>query len=240
MTWLAKRMHVLRNTVLPWQDPRGWMRRRVRGLLKGPARRIDMRIVDRVGFESMQGGDFAHVIDVGVAEGTDDLYGRFPHAFLDLFEPQPGQRPTLARILEQREGRAHNIALGSRAGTATLHLDGTGSALHEGVATRGGSVEVPVRRLDEVLAVDDIRRPCLLKIDTEGHELDILQGATGILDAIDCVVAEVQFRKPELYRPGQLFQFLGERGFELADVLDSYISDKRFHCADMVFERRGR
>jgi hypothetical protein len=80
-------------------------------------------------------------------------------------------------------------------------------------------------------------RPCLLKIDTEGHEMAVLEGATGLLDAIDCVVVEVHFDKPHCYRPSEPIDFLTARGFELVDVLDSHIRNRHFVCGDLVFER---
>src|SRR5215831_2872628 len=104
---------------------RRWLRRPLRHLLKGPAHLIDMRIVDRVGFESMRGGDFAHVIDVGVADGTFDLYARFPGAFLELFEPDPRYYASIdAAVLTKRKGRLHRVALGNARGTTTLYLSG--------------------------------------------------------------------------------------------------------------------
>jgi hypothetical protein len=90
---------------MPWTEPRvatpaGAI------LLKQPLGRLDFRIVDRVGFGSMRGGDFAHVIDVGVANGTFDLYARCPSAFLDLFEPHPSHHVTIERDILGARGAA--------------------------------------------------------------------------------------------------------------------------------------
>jgi FkbM family methyltransferase len=195
-----------------------------------------MRVVDRVGFESMRGAQFAYIIDVGVATGTFDLYERFPAAYLELFEPHPDYHEAIMRnITAKRPGRLHRMAAGSAAGTATLYLSGVGTTLYP--LAGKAQVATPIKRLDQILDPSQICRPSLLKIDTEGHEMEVLDGATGIIDAIDCVVAEIHFNKPHCYKPSRPIAFLNERGFELVDVLDSHIRNKHFICADMVFER---
>jgi FkbM family methyltransferase len=225
---------------LPWTEPHAWARRRIRSWLKRPLRRLDMRLVDRVGFGNLRRGDFAHVIDVGVAKGTFDLYERCPDAFLDLFEPHPGHHAAIERdILATRPGRLHRTALGSASGTATLYLTGvSGSSLYP-IENKHETAETPVERLDEVFDAAEIRRPSLLKIDTEGHEMAVLEGANGILEVFDCVVVEVHFDKPHCYLPNAPVAFLAAHGFELVDVLDSHIRNRHFVCADMVFERKA-
>ncbi len=238
--WLRRRMQIWFRDPVPWKEPRAWLRRCAKWLLKGPLGRIEMRAVDQVGFGSMRGGDFAHIIDVGVADGTFDLYQRFPTAFLDLFEPHPGHHDGIERnILAVRPARLHRMALGSTTGTVTLYLAGTtGSSLYP-IEGKSETAATPIKRLDQVLDPTHIKRPALLKIDTEGHEMAILEGAAGILAVIDCVVVEVHFDKPHCYQPSQPVAYLTERGFQLVDVLDSHIRDRHFVCADMVFERRS-
>jgi FkbM family methyltransferase len=235
---LSDRIKIWSKGPLPWTDPGRWVRRRVRGMLKGPAQRINMRVVDRIGFGSMQGGDFAYIIDVGVANGTFDLYERFPRAFLELFEPDPSHHATIERdILAKRNGRLHRMALGGAPGSSVLYLSGvTGSSLYP-IAGKTRTALTPIGRLDQSIDRARVERPCLLKIDTEGHELAILQGASGIIDLIDSVVVEIQFDKPHCYWPGMPIDFLKEHGFCLVDVLDSHIRDGHFVCADMVFVR---
>lgn len=199
--WLKRRIEIWSKGPSPWGDPRAWTRRRVRSWLKRPLRRLDMRVVDKVGFGNLHRGDFAHVLDVGVAGGTFDLYARCPSAYLELFEPHPSRRKAIEGILADRRGRVHGAALGNEPGTATLYLTGVnGSSLYP-IKGKDVRVEVPVARLDEVLDATEIKRPSLLKIDTEGHEMAVLEGATGLFDVIDCVVVEVHFDKPHCYQP---------------------------------------
>lgn len=76
-------------------------------------------------------------------------------------------------------------------------------------------VEVPIGQLDNVLPLDTIQRPCLLKLDLQGYELAALRGAEKLLQQVDFVVVETAFR--EMYEGEPVFrdieQHLNERGF---------------------------
>jgi hypothetical protein len=98
---------------------------------------------------------------------------------------------------------------------------------------------VPVRRLDALLTPAEIKRPCMLKIDTEGYELAVLKGAEGILPAVDCVMVELHFGKPYAYAPQHVLDLLARHGFALTDMLDHEVSNGRVVCSDFVFERRA-
>lgn len=225
------------------REPGAWARRKLMLKLNDALWGLGLRVLDRVDFSEMRAeAPFAHILDVGVADGTPDLYKRFPEAFLDLFEPSPQHHDHLrSGVLARRAGRLHPVALGATQGEASLFVTGrSGSTLIEPLRKQASEivrVSVPVQRLDSILAPSDLHRPSLLKIDTDGYELDVLRGAEGVLPAIDCVVAEVHFDKPETYTPHQLVDFLASRGFALADMLDHHVRDHRMVCADMVFQR---
>jgi FkbM family methyltransferase len=100
-------------------------------------------------------------------------------ATYDAFEPDPGNFERLHAWREAQSPdvrdriRLHPTATGARAGRIRFDALGTGSS-HVG----SGSLEVPCRTLDEVLAD---QRPTYLKMDIEGAELETLAGASGIL-----------------------------------------------------------
>ena len=78
-----------------------------------------------------------------------------------------------------------------------IHEDTTGSSAlpqWEGNVLDGHCVTVPVRRLDSLIKAP-LKRPCILKIDTQGSELAVLSGAAGILDNIDVMLIEVSFHE---------------------------------------------
>jgi FkbM family methyltransferase len=186
---------------------------------------------------------FNHIIDVGVAFGTPDLYSRYPEARIELFEPSPQFYAGLENgIMRTRQCCLHRVALGAAEGQATFYLSGPASASLLGTQTKPGrtfpTMSVPVRRLDAILKSEDLVRPVVLKIDTEGYEYAVLQGAEGLLPTIDTVILELHLGKSYAYAPQQVLDLLASHGFGLIDVLDHEVQNNKVVCCDLVFERR--
>jgi FkbM family methyltransferase len=118
------------------------------------------------------------------------------------FEPSPRECKRLKSNL--RVNRTPNVyllrcALGNQAGVAELFLadayqDGCNSLRPAGVTETGQSVQVPLRRLDDMLAELGIAEVDFLKMDVEGAELTLLQGAPKLLGCAPrpAILAEVQ------------------------------------------------
>jgi FkbM family methyltransferase len=233
------------NTGKPslWADPRAFMRRKLRLKLNDALHRLRLRVFDAVDMTSIRTTtQFKHIIDVGVAEGTPDLWARWPDAKLELFEPQASFHPVLERgIMTRRPCRLHKVALGAETGEATFHLTGPASASLLGTREKPGrtfpTVTVPVRRLDEILTAAELQRPAILKIDTEGFERAVLEGAERLLPSIDAVIVEVHLAKTYAYHPQDILGIMARHGLALIDVLDHEVRNGRVTCVDMVFER---
>lgn len=225
--------------------PGAWLKRKLKLKLGDLIEPAGLRVVERVDFSALRAPrPFAHILDVGVADGTPDLYRQFPNALLELFEPSPEHHDRLERhVLGKRAGRLHRVAAGAANGQAVLSVTGrTGSTLLGITPSKAKDValvEVPVRRLDGLLSAAEIKQPCLLKIDTEGYELEVLKGASGLMAAIDTAVVEVHFDKPQSYAAHEITDFLAGYGFGLSDMLDHHARAGRVVCADLVFERSG-
>jgi FkbM family methyltransferase len=134
------------------------------------------------------------VVDVGANEGvySVDVWAVNRDAHVFAFEPHP---QTYARLLAYSSGQknitAINAACGSEAGQLVLY-DYAGSAgsghasLHAGVIEgihKGESDQhiVDVIDLDTFAMNHGISLIHLLKIDAEGHELEVLKGAANLL-----------------------------------------------------------
>jgi FkbM family methyltransferase len=101
---------------------------------------------------------------------------------VEAFEPYSPNRIRMTKSIELN--RAHNIrinpvALSSRSGNAQFHLSSSslmGSLVpHEGAPT----LLVPCLRADD--AARTMQPPHVMKIDTEGSELEVLRGASRLL-----------------------------------------------------------
>ncbi len=135
--------------------------------------------------------DWDLVVDIGANYGEMVLGTELPgSARVICYEPNPRVVPYLRRSLE-KSGVAVELretAIGSRDGSASFAIDTVWSgrsglvgahrtdAPHHPLAT----VEVPVRTLDSELGDDRTSSVCV-KVDVEGGELDVLEGARELL-----------------------------------------------------------
>lgn len=99
---------------------------------------------------------------------------------------------------------APRMALGAEPGEARLHVAGNSSSssllpmlkAHEEAAPGSAYIAeetVQIQRLDGVLPgwLDPLPNRMLLKIDTQGYERQVLEGAAGILDKVDILQLEL-------------------------------------------------
>jgi FkbM family methyltransferase len=172
------------------------------------------------------------ILDVGAADGTPELYAAFPDAHLVAFDPIPEQLERLRRSVESRESvELIEVALGSSPGRAELHIPTARplkSSLHTRTALTAESGDydtraVQVRRLDDVVQEHTWPTPFILKVDTEGHDLEVLEGAVETLRACAVVYCETSLsrRFDGGYRFADMSRFMFDQGFDLVDVLDA-------------------
>lgn len=81
---------------------------------------------------------------------------------------------------------------------------------NDGHISEGAALKARTARLDTILA--DIARVDLLKLDVEGAELMALEGASGVLDRIDCIVFE------DHTGTGPVANYLSDRGFKVEEL----------------------
>lgn len=132
-------------------------------------------------------------VDVGANVGSYTvLASKGVGARVVAFEPVPAAFATLTDnvllngVAERVELRRQ--AVGRAPGTARIttgHDTGNRIAVSSGSAN--GTIEVEVTALD---AVESLRQACVLKIDVEGFESDVLAGARGTLENALAVVME--------------------------------------------------
>ena len=131
---------------------------------------------------------FGTMVDIGANIGAVSLdwATRLQHVRVHAYEPHPGTFATLRENVEANHETPRIVtyqeAVGGRTGTLVLH---TGGSSMENSAYGPGAA---ARTLDEIgvamVALDTVIERCsgdgqigLVKIDTEGAEADILEGA---------------------------------------------------------------
>ena len=167
------------------------------------------------------------VVDVGVASGTRELYKAFPNSYFLLIEPLKECESSLKSILNAYKGSYVMAAAGSRSGKVTFnvhknHLGGS-SLYKESMGTEGDGYEttVPMIRMDDILKDKQLRGPYLIKVDVQGAELDVLEGAQQALLETEVVVLEVslfEFMKgaPQFF---DVVSYMKSHGFVAYDII---------------------
>jgi FkbM family methyltransferase len=172
------------------------------------------------------------VLDVGAHEGGYAGFLRDDVGFsgyIISFEPTLSSFTILQnRMAKDAKWRGWRWAMGSQSGVTEINLFTNrrfdsllqATSLGKEHMRATGTEVVDVRRLDEVFAevTEHIRRPVvLLKTDTQGFDLSVIEGADGVLARIPVLQAEVPVQ-PLYEGAPSLTEFLtsvGELGFDL-------------------------
>jgi len=174
------------------------------------------------------------VVDVGANIGQFGLSLRkvgFEGTILS-FEPMRQARVNLEKVAVQHPPwKVFPNALGSRAEEKRLQIfkDDTFSSLHsmttEGKRIFGSYVEAQAEEVIKIEILDrlflanlkkEIQGPVLLKTDTQGHDLEVLQGGVEFLKQTSVVLTEAAVEVIYEGAPAftEIFQFLKQKGFE--------------------------
>lgn len=167
--------------------------------------------------------------DIGANAGIYSLLASkvSPSAKIFAFEPTQKTFGLLGRNLQLNGARnvtAVHLALGNFSGTATLNLNVAGK---DGLNTMGalshpdteaaGRETVPITTLDAYVGSAGIERVDLMKVDAEGAELAIFEGASGLLARPDAPVILYEafsfITRGFDYHPVEIYWLLERHGF---------------------------
>jgi FkbM family methyltransferase len=225
---------------------RGWVKRRLYRLgydvmRVSPSDGWQPYYLERLGYTP------ATIVDVGVGFGTRALYPTFPTAYFVLVEPLAEFEPDVRRILARYRGEYLPLALGSRDEARPIQVNTRwherSSLLHRTTLEDQGDPKatrvVPVTTLDGVLAERGFQPPFGLKLDVEGAELEVIEGAGAFLRQTQFLIAEVAVarRFEGGYSFAEFIRAMDERRFRLRDILHHGRNDaQEMTFVDAVFE----
>lgn len=171
------------------------------------------------------GGDPQIIFDVGANIGlySKMLSERFPNSSIYCFEPNPNCIKSLNSNTPS-SCKVFNFGLGDETGELILydkansHGSSHASLYKEALDDFHGcdSVKVPVKiiKLDDFAMENGIDKIDFLKIDTEGHELEVLKGAKNLIE--DRRVQCIQFEFNSLHIYSRVFLH------DFANFLENY------------------
>lgn len=189
------------------------------------------------------------LFDVGANLGQTIVVARsrLRRPIIHAFEPSPATFLELQRrSSEIPDLTLNNCGVGSEAGFLSL-IENTccdmSSFLEPGADIWGevrNRVRVPVCTIDDYCSVGrNITAIDILKSDTQGFDLEVLRGASGMLSAgrIQQVFLEVTFGDlyKKLPRLDEIYGFLADRGFELVSFYTFQYRNNRAGSTDALF-----
>jgi len=200
-------------------------------------------------FSALSPDFFLTLVDVGSAGGLNRRWRPFrPILSAVLFDPReaaPGGS------LGRGQTRVYPVALSDKAGQAELYitaLPNMSSFLKPDPRVFGqyrkkgrdaevvSTEEVCIDTLDSLADADGFR-PSVLKVDTQGSELMVLEGAQKSLESVMLAEVEVSFFQRYVGQPvlGDILGWMAERDFELFELYRV----KRYRAANSLDVRQN-
>jgi len=175
------------------------------------------------------------IVEAGAFNGGDTkkMSATWPNAIIHAFEPVPEIYEHLLKNTQNKTNiHCYPYALSNKNGTELFYISENPN--NPGVASQAGSLHKPKDRLKvsplifpRTTTVSTITLPTwaekhtithidLLWLDTQGHELAILQAAQSLLQNIRVIITEVSFIESYYDQPklDDLIVWMQEQGFE--------------------------
>lgn len=172
----------------------------------------------------------AIIVEAGAHIGRDTvkLAQLFPQGTIHAFEPHPQAFESLKNTVQQLPNvECYNIALSNKTGRATFYVSTdirALSSLHEPTrileerpTIAFDQITVDTITLDQWATTYAVPRVDFIWLDTQGHELAILQGAENLLPHIKALFIEVnieqRYKDQPLYH--EIKKYMEEHGFKV-------------------------
>jgi FkbM family methyltransferase len=227
-----------------------------RGLTVVPVSAAEDSMPEYTAQQKIAGKNCKVIFDAGAHHGQTALtyYALFPDAEIFSFEPFPASYEQLkANTAAHSQLKAYNLALGNASGYATFHVNAssqTNSLLQTdegGAATWGENLLNTVQTISvEAITIDDFvnreQVACIdiLKLDTQGTEYQIIEGAAQTIAANKIKLIYTEIITMPTYEGQKSFdevlQLLRNKGFSLYNLYNfSHTPAGKLRQVDAIF-----
>lgn len=187
------------------------------------------------------------IIDVGVAYGTFELYAIFPKAQILLIEPLKEWENVLKKICNKYNGEYIIAAAGAKSEKIIINVqkDLASSSIFKpvGVKTKMEPREIQAIRIDDICGRGNFKQPYLIKVDVEGAELYVMDGAQESMKNAEVIILEVRLfqsreNQPQFY---DVINYMKKRGWVVYDIFHygKRPSDNALSIVDIAFVKEG-
>jgi FkbM family methyltransferase len=172
------------------------------------------------------------VVDVGgnIGQSVESYVNNFKDPVIYSFEPVNETFKLLKKNVGGLKGvNCYNMAMGSENKIQTIYIQSDSglnslndqfNQLNKSAVTQ----QITVEKLDNFCEANKVNRIHLLKIDTEGYEMEVLKGAGELIKQkkIDFILAEVGFKDgPDKTNFSLMIDHLHKNGFYFAGLYEN-------------------
>lgn len=187
------------------------------------------------------------IIDIGASDGrwTEKIRRYYPEAFYMLVDANATHQAALERF-KQRHPRSDYLIAAAGHEDGVCHFSFADDPLGGAVAAGAwqGTVEVPMTRIDTLVSERDLLPPYLIKLDTHGFEVPIIEGAGDTLLQTNMIVMETYNFQilPHSLKFYEMCSYMEARGFRPIDLIEPMHRprDSAWWQVDLLFIRSAR
>ncbi|NOU38248.1 MAG: FkbM family methyltransferase [Ferruginibacter sp.] len=192
-------------------------KRSVKEHLGVPSLHWSLQNLKKKGFNPTQ------VVDIGAYEGgwTKDFLEVYPQSNILMIEAQP-QKESILKLLKNKN-IDYIIALVSSDDNLEVNFYENETASHinfSNIIDLNSTKIVKTKSLNTILSEKNITYPNFLKLDVQGHEIEVLKGCLNVLANVEICLLEVTLIKlgdnDVLFT--ELNNFMDAQGFQVYDI----------------------
>lgn len=177
-----------------------------------------------------------YFFDVGanIGQTATDIAEQYGDAIIHSFEPVPATFKQLqAKTAKWQQIHIHNTAMSNSKGMASITanpLSGQNTLELSRKGDASNQITIQTNTIDNFCNEHSLQRIDCLKIDTEGHELEVLEGAKSLLEQgnIRLILLECDFHSRENEPHGDfisLFECLKTFGYRVVSFYTGGVDD---------------
>jgi FkbM family methyltransferase len=172
-----------------------------------------------------RGIEIATVIDVGASDGSwsELCLKHYPDAFYLLIEAQQIHEPQLMQFIKKHPKSDYLIsAAGNTEGDIYFDAESAVGGLASPTPFEKHCIKVPVTTIDQIIIKKQLKPPYLIKLDTHGYEVPILEGTKDTLTKTNLIIIETYNFKltQDSFLFYEMCDYMEKRGFLPIDMVD--------------------
>lgn len=167
------------------------------------------------------------IIDVGAADDFQVLHEAHDNCYSILIDPNKNYELVYENFLKHRNGEYHICALGENNYSGNYYLYPEKPYLSTLIKRKDvenlqfKKNKINIKTLDDIIDISLTSKTTILKIDVEGSEVNILNGASNILKDCDIIICECSLSNnfPGGHNFNEIFKIMTENKFNIKDIL---------------------